>query len=235
MFGPALFARQRSQAQQRLATVLAEVEALNTKAQAASSRRSAQSLWGEVAALLRKHKLGGVVEVRVETDQTDSGRTLHQVVVEVDQAAWTSRRAADGVNLVIAHPDSIDSAAGIVQHYFFDKDKVERDFRTIQSVLQLRPVHHRTDAKVRAHVSLCVLALLLERTLERELKRAGITLSPRAALDALGTCFRNRFQDTGQPLHPTTQATPDQRLLLDALGLSEFIDDAELARTIAPR
>jgi len=234
VFGPALFARKRSKAQQRLATVLEDVEALNTQARAPSSRRSAASLLGEVAAMLRKHKLSRVIQVRVETTQTDSGRSLHQVVVELDEAAWTAQRAADGVNLIIAHPDSVGSAASLVQHYF-DKDKVEKDFRTIKSVLQLRPVHHRTDPKVRAHVSLCALALLLERSLERELRRHGITLSPRAALDALSTCFLNRFQDTGQPLYTTTQPTPDQRHLLDVLGLSELIDDTQVARTITPR
>jgi len=39
------------------------------------------------------------------------------------------------------------------------KDAVETDFQVIKSLIKLRPVRHRTDAKVRAHVTLCMLAL----------------------------------------------------------------------------
>ena len=233
VFGPALFARQRSSAEQRLRDLLAKVDEINARARTPHSRRSPQSLLGEVAALLRKEKLLSVVDARIETHNT-TGKSVHKVILEVDQAAWTAQRAADGINLIIAHPDSVGSAATLVQHYF-DKDKVEKDFRTIKSVLQLRPVHHRTDPKVRAHVTLCILALLLERTLERDLKRNGIDLSPRAAFRHLDTCFLNRFHDTGQPLYTTTQTTPDQRTLLEVLGLTSLVDDEEVAGAITPR
>ena len=46
--------------------------------------------------------------------------------------------------------------------------KVERAFRTLKSTLSLRPVYHRKDDRIRAHVLLCWLALLLVRTAEHE-------------------------------------------------------------------
>lgn len=234
VFGPALFARQRTAAAARLRTALAQIEALNKRARSPHSRRSAPSLLGEVAALLRKHKLTQVIDATIDTKRSRKRKPVHQVVVEVDPAAWAAQRAGDGLNLILAHPDTVASAATLVQRYF-DKDKVEKDFRTIKSVLQLRPVHHRTDHKVRAHVTLCVLALLIERTLQRELDRNGIALSPRAAFARLGTCFLNRFEGDHLPLYTTTHPTPDQRALLDALGLGALVDDQEVARKIAPR
>ena len=44
--------------------------------------------------------------------------------------------------------------------------EAERAFRTMKSTLYLRPVYHRLDDRIRAHVLLCWLALLLIRVAE---------------------------------------------------------------------
>ncbi|MFH1468757.1 MAG: hypothetical protein ABIO70_30495 [Pseudomonadota bacterium] len=61
---------------------------------------------------------------------------------------------------------------------YFSKDVVEKDFQTIKSELDLRPIRHRTDLKVCAHVSLCMLALLLQRVAEQLMAAEG---APRTA------------------------------------------------------
>jgi transposase len=39
---------------------------------------------------------------------------------------------------------------------------MERDFRSIKSIdLDLRPIHHYTETRVRAHVFICMLAAYL--------------------------------------------------------------------------
>jgi transposase len=50
--------------------------------------------------------------------------------------------------------------------------QAERGFRDLKSTLQLRPVFHRLEPRIRAHVLLCWLALLLIRIAER---RTGLT------------------------------------------------------------
>jgi len=46
--------------------------------------------------------------------------------------------------------------------------EVERAFRTLKTTLELRPVYHRNDERIRSHVTLCWLALLLMRLAEVE-------------------------------------------------------------------
>jgi hypothetical protein len=46
--------------------------------------------------------------------------------------------------------------------------KIERAFRDLKHVLDVRPVYHRLDDRIRAHVLLCWLALLLVRVAENE-------------------------------------------------------------------
>jgi transposase len=46
--------------------------------------------------------------------------------------------------------------------------EAERGFRDMKSTLQLRPVYHRLEHRIRAHVLICWLALLLIRVAERQ-------------------------------------------------------------------
>jgi hypothetical protein len=45
--------------------------------------------------------------------------------------------------------------------------RVEEGWKTLKSILKIRPIWHRTPERIRAHVFLCVLALLLERVAEK--------------------------------------------------------------------
>ncbi len=52
--------------------------------------------------------------------------------------------------------------------------QIERSFRTIKSFLEIRPVYHRKSERIKAHVFVCVLSLLLSRLIE---KKTGITVA----------------------------------------------------------
>jgi Transposase len=64
---------------------------------------------------------------------------------------------------------------------------VERAFRSLKDVIEMRPVYHRDGGRVQGHIFVAALAFLLERALEKKLKAAGIGLSAKAALEALRT------------------------------------------------
>lgn len=49
--------------------------------------------------------------------------------------------------------------------------EVEAAFRTLKTTLDLRPVYHRKDERIRSHVLLCWLAILLVRLAEVETKK----------------------------------------------------------------
>jgi hypothetical protein len=59
---------------------------------------------------------------------------------------------------------------------------MERAFRTLKSHLDPRPMFHWTDARIQGHVTVCVLALVLEYTLQRLLHDVGCLASTRTVL-----------------------------------------------------
>lgn len=54
--------------------------------------------------------------------------------------------------------------------------RIESAFRTLKHVLDVRPVYHRLDDRIRAHVLLCWLALVLVRVAENETGRTWAKL-----------------------------------------------------------
>lgn len=77
---------------------------------------------------------------------------------------------------------------------YFEKDKVEKAFRSMKSILGLKPIKHWLEERVRSHIFVCYLSYLLLSLLETKLKKTGI--SAIAALDKLSTaykvCLRNK-------------------------------------------
>lgn len=51
--------------------------------------------------------------------------------------------------------------------------KIEESFRIMKSTLEVQPIFHWTEKRIKGHFVACFLAFLLERTLELKLKRAG--------------------------------------------------------------
>ena len=86
--------------------------------------------------------------------------------LKVDKAQVRQAEKLDGKYLLSTSDKSLsaeDIALGYKQLM-----EVERAFRTLKSTLSLRPVYHTKDDRIRAHVLLCWLALLLVRVTELE-------------------------------------------------------------------
>jgi transposase len=66
-------------------------------------------------------------------------------------------------------------------------NEVERGFAHLKGLLEVRPVYHQKDDRVRAHVFVAALAFLLDRALEKKLREAESGLSSPAAWQALET------------------------------------------------
>ena len=88
----------------------------------------------------------------------------------LDKPKIAAEERLDGKYLLsTSHPDL--SAEDVALRYK-NVLEAERGFRDLKSTLQLRPVFHRVEPQIRAHVLLCWLALLLIRVAER---RTGLT------------------------------------------------------------
>jgi hypothetical protein len=91
---------------------------------------------------------------------------------------------------------------------------VERAWRTLKTDLDLRPMHHRKRDRIRAHVMLCWLALLLVRTVEVTCQRSW-----RSVRQEMDRMHRGTFENASDCFVQCTEPTQLQRQFLKALEI----------------
>ncbi len=99
---------------------------------------------------------------------------------------------------------------------------VERGFRRMKDVLSLRPVYHQVEPRVKAHVFVAALGLLLQTLLQRQLDDADVDLSAEQALQALETVRHVSFRVEAGVRTGISATNPRARQVLRALGVQEF-------------
>jgi transposase len=141
-------------------------------------------------------------------------------------ADWSQH--ADGCYLLRSNLKDVD-AATLWKRYIQLTD-AEWAFRITKDELEIRPIWHQKEDRVKAHILVCFLAYVLWKTLAGWMQKAGLGDAPRtvvesfAAIKSGDVTLRARRQTCGPERHITLRCVtePDeaQSVLLDRLGLS---------------
>ena len=141
-------------------------------------------------------------------------RTTPGGLLRVDAEAVKAEAKLDGKYLLRSSDPAL-SAADIALGYK-QLAQVERGWRDMKQVLDLRPVYHRREDRIRAHVVLCWLALLLVRVMENSCSDTWANLRRELEKLQLGS-----FSGPAGAFRQRTEVTAAQRAILGKLGLAE--------------
>src|SRR5262249_29038129 len=119
-----------------------------------------------------------------------------------------------------SRPKSYLSAVQAVEAYK-DLSEIERSFRELKDLLEMRPIYHRRPKRVRAHIFIAALAFLLARALEKKLKAATVPMSSAQALEALRTMHVVDIRVGTEIRRGVTAGNHQARQILAALGISD--------------
>jgi transposase len=206
--------RDRVQREQAVARLEAELERIATQrakaakqAKTAANRRGAQQQADaddhrKAECALRDHPtLGRWLR------QTPGGRLV------IDRAKLKAEAKLDG-KFLLSTSDPDLSAEDIALGYK-NLLEAERAFRDLKTTLELRPVWHRLEHRIRAHVLLCWLALLLVRVAERQTAQTWRRINTE-----LGRLHLVTLAGPAGRVEQTTTLTPTQRELFTATGIA---------------
>ena len=147
-------------------------------------------------------------------------------LLRIDARAVKAEENLDGKYLLRTSDPKLP-AADIAQGYK-QLLEVERGWRDMKQVIDLRPVYHRLEQRIRAHVILCWLALLLIRIAETA---TGTTWNK--ITDELGQLTLGTFTGPAGTFRQTAELTPAQRDILDSLQIP--CPDKIIKRTPRPQ
>ena len=120
---------------------------------AAGRLKKAGPIGVRVGKILGRHNMAKHFTLTIDDGQFAFTRNEDSIATET---------ALDGIYIIrTSTPETTMDAATVVGTYK-SLANVERDFRSIKSIdLDLRPIHHWTENRVRAHVFICMLAAYL--------------------------------------------------------------------------
>jgi transposase len=199
---PAEAERDQARREQRIARIEAELARLKLQRERSRTRaeRDAHQR-GECA--LRDHKT-----LSRYLRQTKTGRLV------IDRDKIRAEQRLDGKYLLTTSDPSLsaeDVALGYKQLL-----EAERSFRDLKGTLALRPVFHRKDERIQAHVLICFLALVVIRVAETQTNETWRTLRAE-----LATIRQGHFRSRDGEFTQTTELTARQRELHNQIGVPE--------------
>src|SRR6266545_3629863 len=150
---------------------------------ATAIQRAKRPLRGAAAIGLRVGKVLGRYKVGKHFTIDITDRALRY---QRDEAAIAAEAALDGLYVIRTNVPADGWPASETVRAYKRLAEVERTFRSLKTVdLHVRPIHHRTADRVRAHVFLCLLAYYVEWHMRQALKPLLFDDDDKAAGEAL--------------------------------------------------
>jgi len=182
------------------------------------------------------------VQVRVEKGQLKKAEKIGAAVERVMQRHHGHRyydwALEDGRLRYFEHPVNLPREKKYEGKYLIQTDQadmtpeeavaqykelneVERGFHALKDPIGMRPIWHRVERRVRAHIFVAALAFLMDRMLERALNDGDVALSAQAAWSALQTVRHVTFRVQGQLRSGVTPGSSRAHQVLKALQLPD--------------
>ncbi len=134
----------------------------------------------------------------------------------IDDKAKRLAEMMDGKLLLVTNAEGL-AAQNVIQRYKSLAD-IERGFKVLKSEIEIGPVYHRLPERIRAHASICFMALILHRVMRSRLKAADAGYTPERALEQLQRIQHHRVRlNGGEPVAGVSTLSTEQNEVLHAL------------------
>ncbi len=142
---------------------------------------------------------------------------------ELDREKVEHEERFDGIFILTTSRDQNDLPSEKVVESYKNLKEVEQLFDDLKHFVDIRPVRHWLEIRVRAHVFLCVLALLLKRIFEIDCLKNKATMEPLEIISK-SKLVRHRLtfseKGNGSKAFPkVTNTTDEQKRIFELAGI----------------
>jgi transposase len=156
---------------------------------------------------VRESHLGNIIKVNLKDELFSYA---------IDEGALKLAEMMDGKLLVVTNVKDIEPTK-IIERYKSLAD-IERGFKVLKSELEIGPVYHRLPERIRAHASICFMALILHRVMRMRLRAGNTGVTPERALQTLKRIQHHRVSVNGaEPLCGVSSITEEDTKVFKAL------------------
>jgi len=172
-------------------------------------RKDREKLLQQAARYLERKKLSRFYLLKTDENKGITF-TLNQEMVDFEADL-------DGLFILRTNRDDL-SMTELVSAYK-TLARAESAFKELKNFIDLRPMRHWAQERVRAHIFICVLSYLIETCIEIKLKEKGLEMTARKALDHLSEIKLVDQEIDGLKLCTYSQPSTESRKIINALGV----------------
>lgn len=192
-------------------------------------KTTVEKLGARIGKVLAKYKMGKFIQWSIDADKTNPTSAKHRLLWSIDTDKVAQEKRFDGCYIISTDVDKTQMNTVEVVTAYKSLTFVERAFRNLKTVqLEIRPVYHKNDDRIRSHVFLCMLAYYLQWHMEQRLaplfKENGEGENRRwtfrGVIDCLAQITRNRVTVNGAEFYQNSTSTEEQEQILDLLEVT---------------
>lgn len=127
-------------------------------------------LGSRIGRILNKYKMGKFIEWDIHPDQ-ELKSINHKVTFKIDYQAISKAESLDGCYIISSDVPTNEMNSNEIVASYKKLELVETAFRNLKTVsLEIRPIYHKTDKRIKAHIFLCMLAYYIQWHMTQKLK-----------------------------------------------------------------
>jgi hypothetical protein len=200
-----------------------------TKIGAYQRATTVEKLGARVGKVLAKYKMGKFIHWSIDAGQNKVTSREHRLIWSLDADKVAQEQRFDGCYIINSDVDKEQMDTLEVVNAYKSLTFVERAFRNLKTVqLEIRPVYHKHDERIRSHVFLCMLAYYLQWHMEQRLaplfahdgEGQERRWTFRGVIDCLAQITRNRVTVNGAEFYQNSIPTPEQEEILGLLQVT---------------
>ena len=189
-------------------------------------KTTVEKLGARVGKVLAKYKMGKFIQWSIEADQENLLSKKHRLLWSVDTDKVANEKRFDGCYIISTDVEKEQMNTVEVVNAYKSLTFVERAFRNLKTVqLEVRPVYHKNDDRIRSHVFLCMLSYYLQWHMEQRLaplfkdnaEGENRRWTFRGVIDCLAQITRNRVTVNGAEFYQNSTPTQEQQQILSLL------------------
>ncbi len=192
-------------------------------------KNTVEKLGARVGKVLAKYKMGKFIHWSIDPDQENARSRQHRLNWSIDTEKVADEQRFDGCYIISTDVEKARMNTLEVVQAYKSLAFVERAFRNLKTVqLEIRPVYHKNDDRIRCHVFLCMLAYYLQWHMEQRLvplfnengEGEQRRWTFRGVIDSLTQITRNKVSANGVEFYQNSTPTDEQEQILKLLGVN---------------
>lgn len=178
-FNPEKFQEERKQREEKIVSITNYLKNKNKELLKAKYSKDKKLKELKIYSYLKKRGAENLFKIRLNTRRKKiKNRTIttYQIEFSLREDKKMGLEICDGIYCLLTNL-SEDMSAEFLLSSYRQRRKVEIAFSYLKGFIEIRPFYHQKEERVKAHITVCILAYLLQVTIEYLLRKKGIEMT----------------------------------------------------------